>query len=138
MTTVTVTDIIAAPIDDVWALLADFGGIARIMRGMDDVQVVGEGLGQDRVISLGGGARVVERLTWHDPDAYAFSYTIVEGAGLPMQRYVATVRLSSQDSGTHVHWQGHFVVDGDEADAVKLVEGIYRGGIKGTRRALEG
>jgi Polyketide cyclase / dehydrase and lipid transport len=137
MTTVTVTDTFDHPAATVWPVVSDFGGIHKYMRGMEPPTVEGTGLGQDRVITMGGGA-VVERLTWCDPDAMAFSYTILSSP-LPFTRYVATVKLSPQGDRTGIEWQGNFEPDGvSEEEASTMAHGIYTGAIKGFKKHLGG
>lgn len=137
MTTVTVTDTFDHPASKVWPMVSDFGGIHKYMRGMDvPPEVRGSGLGADRVIALPNGA-VVERLTWLDPEAMAFSYTII-ASPLPFDRYVATVKLSDQGDKTGIVWEGNFQADGvSEEDASTMANKIYTGAIKGFKKALE-
>lgn len=136
MPIVTVTDTFDHPAEKVWPMVSDFGGIHKYMRGMAETKLEGSGLGADRIIAMGGG-EVVERLTWLDDDACAFSYTIISSP-LPVARYVATVQLTPEGDRCGIRWQGHFEADGvSEEDAVKLVNGIYTGGIKGFKKALE-
>lgn len=136
MTTVTVTDTFDHPVDKVWPLVSDFGGIHKYMRGMPETQVEGSGLGQDRVIDLPQG-QVVERLTWLDNAAHSFSYTIIT-APLPFRRYVATVKLTARGNQTDIEWQGNFDVEGVSVeDGEAMARGIYSGGIKGYKKALE-
>ena len=118
-------------------MVSDFGGIHKYMRGMDvPPEVRGAGLGADRVIALPNGA-VVERLTWLDPEAMAFSYTII-ASPLPFDRYVATVKLSDQGDKTGIVWEGNFQADGmSEEDASTMANKIYTGAIKGFKKALE-
>jgi uncharacterized protein YndB with AHSA1/START domain len=137
MTTVTVTDTFDAPAERVWPMISDFGGIEKYMRGIDSLRMEGEGLGADRVIGLAGGV-VVERLTWLDPEALAYSYTIISGP-IPVDRYVATVKLTPEGQRCAIEWTGHFEPDGVTLEeAQKFVRGIYTGGIKGYKKALEG
>lgn len=138
MTTVTVTDTFDHPADKVWPVVSDFAGIHQYMRGLEPAEVRGSGLGQDRVLAMPGGS-VVERLTWFDPAALAYSYTIIEGP-LPFDRYVATVKLTADGERTHIEWQGNFVPAGGatEEEASKVVNGIYTGGIKGFKKFLAG
>jgi NADPH:quinone reductase len=137
MTTVTVTDTFDHPADKVWPLVSDFGGIHKYMRGMPETKVTGSGLGQDRIIALPAG-EVVERLTWLDDANYAFSYTILT-APLPFERYVATVKLTPRGDSCDIEWQGNFDVVGVPEDEGKaMAHGIYSGGIKGYKKALEG
>lgn len=139
MTTVTVNEQIARNAGDVWAAISDFGGI-KVGGPVTSVAVEGEGVGMTRSIGLGGGI-VVERLDRHDADAMVFAYAIVnDDCPLPVSNYAATVQVSDNGDGTtQVEWTGTFEPKGaSEADASKLVEGIYRGGIAGARAAVGG
>ena len=136
MSRVTVTDTFDHPVDQVWPLVADFGGIHKYMKGMEPAEVTGEGIGQDRALAMPAGT-VVERLTWLDEENHAFSYTILSGP-LPFERYVATVKLRPQGDKTDIEWEGNFEVSGipvEEGEA--MANGIYRGAIKGFKRHLE-
>jgi hypothetical protein len=137
MTTVTVTDSFDHPADQVWPVVSDFGGIHQYMRGMEPAVVHGTGLGQDRSLAMPGG-QIVERLTWLDDEAMAFSYTILSGP-LPFARYVATVKLTPDGDRTGIEWQGTFEPDGvAEEEAAAMANGVYTGAIKGFKRHLAG
>lgn len=137
MSTVTVNDTFDHPADKVWPIVSDFGGIHKYMRGLEMAEVRGSGLGQDRALVMGPDT-IVERLTWLDPAAMAYSYTIVSGP-LPFERYVSTVKLTADGDRTHIEWQGNFEPAGvSEEEASKMVNGIYTGGIKGFKKALAG
>lgn len=139
MTTVTVKEDIQGAAADVWAAISDFGGI-KVGGPVTSFEVEGEGEGMVRTIGMGGG-RVVERLDRHDADAMVFSYSIInDDCPLPVSNYSATVEVSDTgDGSTRVTWTGTFEPRGaSEADASKVVEGIYKGGIAGARKAVEG
>jgi len=135
MTTVSVTDTFDAPVERVWPHVSAFGEIDKYMRGIDSLRVVGKGLGTDRVIGTPGG-EIVERLTWLDDDAHHLSYTIVSGP-IPVERYVATVKLSPQCERCGIEWVGCFEPTGMSAEeAEKNFSGVYGAIIKGVKRAL--
>jgi hypothetical protein len=139
MTTVTVSEDIAASADRVWAILSDFGGI-RVGGPITSVAVEGEGVGMVRTLGIGGG-QVVERLDQLDPAARVFGYCILnDDCPLPVADYAATVKITDKGDGTcNVEWTGRFEPKGtSEAEASKVVEGIYRGGIAGARQATGG
>jgi hypothetical protein len=139
MTTVTVTETIAGPAATVWALLSDFGGV-QVGGPITSVEVQGEGVGMVRTLGLGGGV-VVERLDAYQPEAMTFGYSILnDDSPLPVKGYVASVRIADLGDGTcRVDWSGTFEPRGvPEADAVNVVEGIYKGGIAGVRKAVAG
>lgn len=139
MTTVTVSEEIAANAIDVWNALSDFGGI-RVGGPVTSFETEGEGVGMVRTIGMSGG-RVVERLDRHDAAAMVFAYSIInEDCPLPVADYSAAVQITDLGDGTcRVEWTGTFEPRGaSEADASRVVEGIYRGGIAGARKAVGG
>ncbi|HLX88008.1 MAG TPA: SRPBCC family protein, partial [Acidimicrobiales bacterium] len=66
---------IAKPVDDVWAVVGDFGGIAGWMPGIESCRVDED----DRIIAM-MGLEVTERLERRDEDAHEIVYRIVGGA----------------------------------------------------------
>ncbi len=138
MTTVTVDEDVNAPAQAVWDILSDFGGI-KVGGPITSFETEGEGVGMIRKIGMGGGL-VVERLDNHDAQALTFTYVITnDDAPLPVSDYSATVTITATgDNSCHVNWTGTFEPQGDEAAAVQVVEGIYKGGIAGARKATGG
>ncbi|MGF1597661.1 MAG: SRPBCC family protein [Acidimicrobiales bacterium] len=132
---VTVADTIDAPIAEVWKVAADFGGIDRIMPGIESCETEGEGIGMLRTIPMGGGA-VVERLEELDESAHRMAYSIVSSP-LPFKDYYAAITLTDQGEATAIAWTGTFEPDGAPAEKVeKLARSIYEGGIAGFKGAL--
>ena len=71
-----------------------------------------------------------------DLRAAGFEATIVEGP-LPLENYLATIEVREDGSACTVDWSSSFEPKGvDEEQARAMVEGIYRGGVKGLRKAL--
>ena len=139
MTTVTVSEDIKGKAADVWAALSDFSGV-KVGGPIKSVDVQGKGVGTVRTIGTAGG-NVVERLDRFDPKAMVFVYSIInDDCPLPVKGYVATVEITDKGHGTcNVNWSGAFQPKGaSEADASKVIEGIYRGLIAGGRRAVGG
>jgi Polyketide cyclase / dehydrase and lipid transport len=139
MTKVTVSEDINAKAAAVWAALSDFGGI-KVGGPITSFSAEGKGVGMVRTIGMGGGL-VVERLDKHDANAMEFAYSITnKDCPLPVSGYSATVKITDKgDNKCNVTWTGNFTPKGaSEADASKVVEGIYRGGIAGARRAVGG
>jgi hypothetical protein len=139
MATVTVSEDIKGKAAAVWAALSDFGGI-KVGGPITSFETKGEGVGMVRTIGMGGG-KVVERLDRHDARAMVFAYSIInDDCPLPVKNYAATVTIKDKGDGTcNVNWTGKFEPKGAaEADASKIVEGIYRGGIAGARKAVGG
>ena len=118
-------------VDEVWKLVSDFGGLIEAM-GVP-VELSGpEGIGQTRTITIGPEPKV-ERLEELDHDARRLVYSIESGP-LPVSNYLATMQLSAIDDGrTKIDWSSTFepAAGFAEADAINVVEGIYKGGIAG-------
>lgn len=139
MTTVTVTETINGPASKAWESLSDFGGI-KVGGPVTSFTTEGEGVGMTRSIGMGGG-QIVERLDEHDAAAMVFGYSIVnDDPPLPVANYSSRVEVTDNGDGScRVNWVGTFEPKGaSEADASKVVEGIYRGGIARARAAAEG
>jgi Polyketide cyclase / dehydrase and lipid transport len=139
MTTVTVSENIKGKAADVWAIMSNFGGM-KVGGPITSFETKGEGIGMVRTIGMGGG-KVVERLDRHDAKSMVFAYSITnDDSVLPVKGYSATVKVADNGDGTcNVNWSGTFQPRGvSEADASKVVEGIYKGGIAGARRAVGG
>jgi hypothetical protein len=139
MTTVTVSEDIQANAAAVWAAMSDFGGI-KAGGPVTSVEIAGKGVGMVRTIGMGGG-KVVERLDRHDAAAMVYAYSIVnDDSPLPVSNYKSTVKITAKpDGGCNVNWSATFQPKGaSEADASKVVEGIYRGGIARARKTVGG
>jgi hypothetical protein len=139
MAKVTVSEDVKGEAKQVWAALSDFGGI-KVGGPITSFETEGKGVGMVRTIGMGGG-KVVERLDRHDAGAMIFTYSIInDDSPLPVKGYSATVKITGKSDGTcHVDWSGTFEPKGaTEAEAAKVIEGIYRGGIERARRAVAG
>lgn len=137
MATTQVEGEIAAPVDDVWKVVSDFGGFIEA-QGMP-AEVEGRGVGAVRKVTL-GSAVIVERLESLDEENRSTSYSIVEGP-LPATGYLATIRVEpAGDAATRIEWSSTFEPAGgmSEADVAEILANVYRGGIKGLQRHFAG
>ena len=143
MIRVTRSAVIDAPIDRVWAVLRDFNSHdawhpvvaeSEIENGEPSDQV-----GCVRNFTLKDGNRIREQLLALSDDEHVSTYCILD-ATLPMQRYVATVRLKRVTDGdrTFWHWESTFEVPrGRESEFASLVgKGVYEAGFDGLRTYL--
>lgn len=136
MTSVNVTETVTAAADDVWRVMSDFGGIEpnEMIAGCT---MEGEGVGAVRTIALNGGGEIIERLEAQDDGARTFTYAIINDSPLPVKNYVSTVKISGDSAATTVDWSSTFEAAGaPEADVIKLIEGVYQGGIQRARGKL--
>lgn len=143
MVKVVKSTVIDAPIDEVWAILRDFNGhdrwhpavaVSRIeeRRGSDEIGCV-----RDFALKQGGAIRE-QLLSLSDRD-YSFTYCILD-APIPLEGYVATVRLKPITDGnrTFWHWQSEFRPPLErEAELSRMVgEDIYEGGFAAIKAIL--
>ena len=139
MAKVHVRDAFDAPIDAVWSYFRDFGGVGKWGGGMvKSCTVEGEGVGAVRTIALAQGNPIRERLVQFDDSDRSFSYAIIGPRDLPVADYVGSVKLRADGSKrTTIDWIGTFDPAGaPEPDVLRMIEGIYRGGIAAIKAAL--
>jgi NADPH2:quinone reductase len=140
---VTRSAVIDAPVERVWAVLRDFNSHnawhpivaeSAIENGEPSDQV-----GCVRTFTLKDGNHVREQLLALSDEDHVSTYCILD-ATLPMQRYVATVRLKRVTDGnrTFWHWESTFDAPrGREREFAELVgRGVYEAGFEGLRTYL--
>jgi len=137
---VKVSERIEAGADAVWDYLGDFGGVARFTPSLESCTLEGEGVGAVRTVRMPGGLEIRERLEAFDDAGRTLQYSIVGASPLPVDDYLATIRVSEDGGGANVEWSSTFALrEGVELEKIApVVEGIYRGGIAGIRKALGG
>ena len=133
---VKVSERIEAPAERVWELFRDFGGIQRFTPGLEKVEVSGSGIGAVRTISVPGGVKLQERLEAFDDHGRKLQYAIV-GGPIPVTSYLATIAVHDEGQACRIDWSSQFEPQGiSEAQARGMIEGVYRGGIAGVKKAL--
>ena len=138
MAQVSLREDYSADANALWKILADFGGLAAWMPGVDACDVEGEGVGAVRNVSL-GGASVKERLEAFDDGARSLSYCIFEGP-IPLQNHLTTIEVSEgENGGCSVSWSATFETpDGVPEDAIEGALGAaYGAALKALREKLE-
>jgi len=135
---VVVEETVAAPADEVFAVIGDFAGLEK-NEMITDFTVRGSGVGAVRSITLANGGVIEERLEAHDTQARTFTYAIInEQTALPVAKYSATVVVKALGAeSASINWTGTFEPVGiSEAQAETILGGVYKGGIARTRRRL--
>jgi carbon monoxide dehydrogenase subunit G len=136
MVSVKVSEQIEASAEQVWELFRDFGGIQRFSPQIEKVTVAGQGIGAVRTLRLPGGAALEERLEAFDDAGRRLSYAIV-GGPIPVANYLATIEVHDDGKGCRIDWSSHFEPKGmSDEQARGMIEGVYRGGIAGVKKAL--
>jgi mxaD protein len=141
---------IKAPLDKVWATVRDFDALAKWHPAIASSELVtgsNGSVGAGRKLTLKGGGVVMEKLTAYDEAGHSYRYIITESP-LPIAHYSAklTVR-AGKDGMTEVVWSGAFKRKNaadhppeaeSDAGAIKVVKGVYRGGLDNLKKMLEG
>jgi len=136
MVSVKVSERIEASADKVWELFRDFGGIQRFSSGFEKVEVSGSGIGAVRTITLPGGAALQERLEAFDDRGRKLQYAIV-GGPIPVASYLATIEVKDEGKACRIDWSSHFEPKGiTDEQARGMIEGVYKSGIAGVKKAL--
>ena len=137
MVSVKVSERVEASADAVWDLFRDFGGIQRFSAGIEKVELEGSGIGAVRTITVPGGVTLQERLEAFDDRGRRLQYAIV-GGPIPVTGYLATIEVKDEGSqACRIDWSSHFEPKGISDDQARgMIEGVYKGGIAGVRKAL--
>ncbi len=139
MASVNVKEEVAASADQVWQIMADFGGIDKWADPnlIKSCESDGNSAGALRTITLADGAVIRERLEAIDAGARRFTYSILGECPLPVKDYVATAKVTETGDGScQVDWQSTFEPVGPAGEAEKIIQGVYTGGVAGIRKAL--
>lgn len=138
MAEVRATGTISAPVDEVWALVGDFGGIAGWLPTLISSELApgatGTQIGDVRQCTMDGSMTFPETQTARSDADYTYSYTIPEG-GLPMKNYASTIRLRAEGDQTVMEWTCVFDPDpGMEDEISDMTRGAYQANIDAQRQ----
>lgn len=119
---------IKTPAKRVYARLADFGGIDKLLP--DDIERIslrGDGIGSVRVIRLKGTPEDLEERLEALVENRLMSYSLTQNNVLPIAQYHAVVELSeAAGGGTTVRWGSNWVAKGaPEAEVKPMLAGLY-------------
>jgi len=136
MVSVKVSERVEASAEKVWQLFRDFGAIQRFSPQIEKVTVEGKGVGAVRTLSLPGGTSLQERLEAFDDAGRRLQYAIVAGP-IPVASYLATIEVKDEGKACRIDWSSHFEPKGMTDDQARgMIEGVYKGGIAGVKKAL--
>lgn len=144
MPQVTVSTVIGASADEVWALVRDFERMDGWFEGMPP-SVIEDGLASTQVgcvrrIEVDGQVMARERLVALDDTARRQVYTVVESV-FGLNGYTGTITVLPVTDGDRafVEWTGVFEADATdvEATAAMLRDSIYLPGLESLRKRLE-
>jgi hypothetical protein len=136
MSKVSMSTRLNASADQVWKVLRDFNGLPVFVAAIKKSTMEGSGVGAVRTLTFeGGGPPVVEKLEKLDDQAKTLSYSIITSP-LPLKDYFSTMEVMDAGAGQcELKWYSTFEPkDAPEAEAVKVVEGVYAGGFEGLKK----
>ena len=124
---------IPAPVDDVWAVVGDFGRIADWLPPLASSGLAhgatGNQVGDVRQCTIDGGPTLAETQTARSEADYTYSYAIPEGP-LPMMNYQSTIQLRPDGDQTILEWTSTFEPEaGKEDELTGMIESVYLAGI---------
>src|SRR5215467_3927976 len=131
MAKIHVSSVVPAPIERVWEYARDFNGLPKWFPGVTDSYIEpGVEVNQPgcvRNFGLENGARIREHLLAISDRDHSCSYKMIE-CPLPISNYRATVRFSTDGSGTLAEITSEFdVAEAQKNEMVGLLTGIYTG-----------
>jgi mxaD protein len=141
---------IDAPAERVWALLSDFGGIAKWFRALQGSRLVlktRNEVGAIRELHRGNGTRVREKLVALDPAGMMLAYEYADGDVLASDYHSEMTVKPIGDNACEVVWTGRFTrrdywIDPapegqDDASLVALYDRIYKAALVTLKQVAE-
>lgn len=137
------SDVINAPIDQVWARIRDFNGLPNWHPAIADSRIE-DGLPSDKIgcirnFNLKGGGNIRERLLALSDLDQSCSYAILESP-LGVTNYVSTFRLTRivADDRTFAQWSADFECEPQRVqELVQLIgQGVFQGGLTALKDLL--
>ena len=123
MASVSITRELEQSVDQVWALVSDFGNISWMPAGTK-CRLEGEGPGMVRHIDA-GGMKLQETLEVLDAETRTLVYTIPGEVPFPAKDYRSTMVVREKGAGSELEWSCTFEPVGDADTAQATMEGLY-------------
>jgi Polyketide cyclase / dehydrase and lipid transport len=123
--------------DKVFSRLADFVGLRKYFpEAVESVEFTGSGIGSERTIRMKGNDGVIVERLEALVDQRLISYSIINNAPLPLDRYHAVITLADDGAGCKISWSSNWVAKGASPHEVRdLLIGFYRDIFAGVVRA---
>jgi hypothetical protein len=116
----------AAP-DKVWALIGGFDASWHPL--IAKVKLIGDGIGQLRVIETVDGKQIIERLEAIDNSARFYRYTTI--SGIPASDYTGKLEVTSNATGSRVEWSAQYLPNGQGDVVVRaIVSSLFKTGLE--------
>ena len=142
-TTVSVVETVqlASAPGKTWATINDFATWQAwhpAFAATDMVRGDGHSQGSVRVLMTKDGGKFTEELVAYNAGSRSYQYRIIESPA-PVADYVSTIEVKQTHAGSTVVWSSNFNVKAgtSEADAKKLISGVYRAGLDNLATVLK-
>ena len=113
--------------ETVWKMIGNFNHLDVWHPVVVDSKLTGSG--ETRVLTLGNGANITEKLLAHSDDKMSYTYAIMESP-LPVKEYVSTISVDRTNEGSIVKWTSTFnASDVTDEKAIEVISGIYEAGL---------
>lgn len=123
--TVSISDIIEAPIDRVWAIVADFGGLMRWHPQVVRVESTGNSAGASRTVHFPDWW-AIERLDRLDPQTHLVAYTVIDCSRPQNIGAKGTITLTASGTQrTRIAWAAGLDARNENAAAVNAALQAY-------------
>jgi hypothetical protein len=124
---------LAAPASRTWNIINDFATWQSWHPAFASTKMLqgdGHSQGAVRVLMTKDGGKFTEELVAFNAATRSYQYQILESPA-PVQDYVSTIQVKETPAGSTVVWSSQFNVKPgtSEADAKKLISGVYRAGL---------
>jgi uncharacterized protein YndB with AHSA1/START domain len=123
---------IAAPPDEVWALVGDPVGVPRWFTKYVGAEIDGD----TRILRRADGGELVERLLDRDDEARRYSYSVT--AGSPLRTHHASFEVRPAGAGSIVVWRTEAEFQDPAIDAEERLAGGQRDALQAMKALLEG
>ncbi len=121
-----------------WAAIGEFCDIKNWHPVIASCEISKKDDGTFRMLTTKDGAKIYEKQLSRDDSTYSYSYQIIESP-LPVANYKATIRVDSSMGGSiAIVWLATFDPKGPEADAKKVISGIFAAGLDSLKAKLDG
>ncbi len=145
MPTVSISSVIDAPIEKVWARIRDYNGLPswhpRMVESHIEDGKAATDIGCIRNFKVVSGATIREKLLDFSDEDFLVSYSIIE-TPQPISNHRATLRLRRVTDGnrTFAEWSANFDSPADQAEAVAegMGENVFQGGFNALKSHFAG
>jgi hypothetical protein len=140
---------INAPADKVWAVVGNFQDMSWHPAFSKTEGKGGNDVGATRVLTVGSGGQIFEKLTKYDAAGKSLAYEIteVDVKVVPVTNYAASISVKGTGDKSTVEWKSAFYrgyVNNDpppalsDEAAVKAVTDVFKKGLEALKAKLEG